>query len=79
LGRLQPGSGLNDAFIYGHIAPSKVLGGGLIQLEPDTFNQTKKWHEFVRDAETWLQWQTVGGGQTGTDFDTIFVGPTSVP
>ena len=70
---------MNEAFIYGHIADSEVLKGGLIQLAPDNFTLTRQWGAFVRDTETYIQQQTLGMGQVGKDFDTYFIGPTRIP
>ena len=68
-----------DAFLYGHISKSKLLGGGFIQLAPDRFKFDMDFDDRkLRDAETWLQLNVVVGG-AGTPFDTIFLGPTRVP
>jgi hypothetical protein len=49
-----------------------------IQLQPDTFNFNMEGRG-LRDLETLIQHQTLGQGREGTDFQTIFVGPTPIP
>ncbi len=77
LGTLPPGA-LTDTFIYGSLGGVTVLGGGSVQLSPDTFNYDMEGRPF-RDFMTWTQHQTLGQGLPGKNFQTIFVGPTKAP
>lgn len=78
IGTLKPGA-LTDAFIYGSLNNIQAIGGGYVQLSPDTFNfdmhDGAPWRNFM----TWTQQQTLGGGASGKNFQTIFIGPTKAP
>jgi hypothetical protein len=76
LGTLPPGP-LTDTFIYGSLRGT-IVDEGEIQLQPDTFNFDME-DRGLRDFETWVQHETLGQGGNGTNFQTIFVGPTPIP
>jgi RHS repeat-associated protein len=77
-GTLRTGP-LTDAFIYGSLNHVRVLANGKVQLSPDMFNFDMENGRPLRNIETWVQHMTVGQGKSGTDFQTIFVGPTEAP
>lgn len=76
LGTLPSGA-LTDIFIYGSLRGT-IVDEANVQLNPDTFNFNMEGRG-LRDAETWVQHETLGQGKPGTDFQTIFVGPTPIP
>lgn len=83
VGTLQPGA-LTDAFIYGSLGKIQVIDGSHVQLAPDFYNfEMEKGRGLsnfdLRNTMTEIQHQTLGRGLPGTKFQTIFVGPTSLP
>jgi hypothetical protein len=77
LGTLAPG-GLTDTVLYGSLNKVQFLGNQ-VQLSPDVFNFDPEGRSLLRDIETNVAQQTLGQGLPGTNFRTIFVGPTPVP